>query len=265
MDGGKNRGQDKRPRGSKKAGKFFLFSASLLLSFSASQLLHSCATSFDRRGQFHRVQQGETLGRIAWAYRVSLQDLAELNGIEDPKAVTEGQKLYLPPRRPTRPRYKKLPWDQVEAKETLRPKEKRGRSQASLIPESVFTNHSRFHWPVDGKILSGFGIRNGRRHDGIDIQAQSGTPVKAADEGLVVFSNRMSGYGNLVLIRHRDNYFTGYAHNKANLARKGEKVKRGDLIAKVGQTGRATGPHLHFEVREGAKARNPLFFLPVIR
>ena len=72
----------------------------------------------------------------------------------------------------------------------------------------------------------------------------------------------MRGYGNLVLLKHGDDFFTVYAHNSVNLVKKGKRVKRGETIAKVGRTGRATGPHLHFEVREGTKARNPLFFLP---
>lgn len=100
-------------------------------------------------------------------------------------------------------------------------------------------------------------------HDGIDISVREGTPVRAATGGTVVYSdNRLSGYGNLVIIRHGKNLFTAYAHNQRNLVRKGDVVKRGDTIARAGQTGRITGPHLHFEVRHGSTAVDPLSYLP---
>jgi hypothetical protein len=120
-----------------------------------------------------------------------------------------------------------------------------------------------FIWPIDGIYMSGFGIRRGRRHDGIDLASKGGTPIKASANGEVVFSGRMRGYGNLVLVRHDGNYFTAYSHNRANLAEKGEKVKQGEVIAKVGRTGRATGNHVHFEIRKGQLAVNPLNYLPI--
>ncbi len=100
-------------------------------------------------------------------------------------------------------------------------------------------------------------------HDGIDIAAKAGTPIRAAGDGKVVFSSRLGGYGNTIIIRNADNFFTTYAHNKRNLAKKGQNVKKGDLIANVGATGNASGAHCHFEIRHRQKARNPLFFLPV--
>jgi cytochrome c-type biogenesis protein CcmE len=120
-----------------------------------------------------------------------------------------------------------------------------------------------FIWPLDnGTYMSGFGVRHGRRHDGIDLAAKSGTPIKAAADGEVVFSKRMRGYGRLILIKHKDNFFTAYAHNRENLVNKGKKVKQGQVIAKVGRSGRATGNHVHFEVRKGQQAVDPLNFLP---
>lgn len=120
-----------------------------------------------------------------------------------------------------------------------------------------------FTWPIDGIFMSGFGIRRGRRHDGIDIATKKGTPIKASADGEVVFSGRMRGYGNLVLVRHAGNYFTAYAHNQVNLAKKGSAVKQGEIVAKVGRTGRATGNHVHFEIRKGQLAVNPLNYLPI--
>lgn len=120
-----------------------------------------------------------------------------------------------------------------------------------------------FIWPLDKfTFMSGFGIRRGRRHDGIDIAAKGGTPVKASADGKVVFSGRMRGYGNLILLKHDNNYFTAYSHNRENLVNKGKNVKQGQVIAKVGRTGRATGNHVHFEIRQGQQAMDPLHFLP---
>jgi hypothetical protein len=121
----------------------------------------------------------------------------------------------------------------------------------------------QFIWPLDNCVyMSGFGIRHGRRHDGIDLAAKGGAPIHAAADGEVVFAKRMRGYGRLVLVKHRDNFFTAYAHNRANLVKKGDKVKQGQVIAKVGRSGRATGNHVHFEVRKGQAAVDPLNFLP---
>lgn len=133
---------------------------------------------------------------------------------------------------------------------------------ASRIPDAIEADHGRFSWPVEGEISSLYGVRRGRRHDGVDLRSPRGTPVRAADDGEVVYSKRLRGYGNLILLKHGDGFFTVYAHNAVNLVKKGAQVKRGQMISKVGSTGRATGPHLHFEVREGSKPRNPLFFLP---
>jgi len=218
----------------------------LAFFFLLSTLAAGCAISYDKKGSYHRVQSGETLWKIASVYRVSAQDMAELNNIEDGSKLEPGMKLYIPPR-PKGRSWKKLPQKDKE----------------NVYNAPIKFDRSRFIWPVDGKVMSGFGIRNGRRHDGIDISAKSGTHIVAAATGQVAFSGRLSGYGNMVIIKHADNFFSIYAHNSKNLVKKGKKVKQGDLIAYVGQTGRATGPHLHFEIRNRQKARNPLFFLPV--
>ncbi len=119
-----------------------------------------------------------------------------------------------------------------------------------------------FVWPVRGEVSSGFGERDGKPHDGIDIRAPKGTPVQASAAGEVVFAGKMSGYGNLLVIRHEQDYFTAYAHNDELEVKEGKKVTQGDLIAKVGDTGQATGYHLHFEIRQGSTPMNPLAFLP---
>jgi murein DD-endopeptidase MepM/ murein hydrolase activator NlpD len=128
---------------------------------------------------------------------------------------------------------------------------------------AVRCEKGKFIWPVQGTMTAQFGMDGKRSHDGIDISAPVGTPIRAADSGKVVYSdNRMSGYGNLIIIEHRDNFFTIYAHNKENLVQEEVVVKQGDIIARVGKTGNATGPHLHFEIRKGSRPLNPVQFLP---
>jgi murein DD-endopeptidase MepM/ murein hydrolase activator NlpD len=107
-----------------------------------------------------------------------------------------------------------------------------------------------------------YGVRAGQRHDGIDIAAPEGTPVGAAADGEVIFAGQQAGYGGVVILRHEGDLVTLYAHNARLLVKEGQRVRRGQRIATVGQTGRTTGPHLHFEVRAGTRPRNPLLYLP---
>jgi murein DD-endopeptidase MepM/ murein hydrolase activator NlpD len=129
------------------------------------------------------------------------------------------------------------------------------------------------NWPVDGIITSRFGIRGGRlvdgvvhggrMHDGIDIAAPEGTKVIASEAGTVIYAdNKQRGYGNMIMLKHDNGVVTIYAHNRENLVKEGDHVPKGQVIATVGQTGRADGPNLHFEVRVGVKPQNPLLYLP---
>ncbi|MBI5327351.1 MAG: peptidoglycan DD-metalloendopeptidase family protein [Deltaproteobacteria bacterium] len=126
-----------------------------------------------------------------------------------------------------------------------------------------YQTDKNFQAPVRGAVSSGYGFRKdpiagGRRfHYGIDIPAHEGTPVHPSSEGTVIFSGEKQGYGNIVEIRHDNGYVTSYAHNQKNLVKQGDRVKTSDIIAMVGRTGRATGPHLHFEVRIEGFAVNP--------
>ncbi|MBI5682875.1 MAG: peptidoglycan DD-metalloendopeptidase family protein [Deltaproteobacteria bacterium] len=121
-----------------------------------------------------------------------------------------------------------------------------------------------FNMPLKGEISSIYGIRKDpfvgeeRFHRGIDIAAQEGTSVHPAMDGVVIFSGEKEGYGNIVEIRHDNGYLTRYAHNQKNMVKEGDRVTTSDIIAAVGKTGRATGPHLHFEVRIEGFAVNPI-------
>lgn len=122
----------------------------------------------------------------------------------------------------------------------------------------------RFLWPVPHfyRVSSHFGPRGRKHHDGIDIPAPRGTPIVAVDAGVVIYSNNgIRGYGNMIVLAHGDDVFTVYAHNKKNKVKKGQRVERGQVIALVGNTGRSTGPHLHFEIRVKNKVRNPAQYL----
>lgn len=144
-----------------------------------------------------------------------------------------------------------------------------GKPAARLPKESIPNTEtsSEMRMPVDGRISSDFGTRrhpiygNMRFHHGIDIAAPEGTDVYPLRPGKVIFSGEQGGYGNVVLIDHGDGYITRYAHNKLNLVRAGDYVDTDTVIAKVGNTGLSTGPHLHFEVRYNGESVNPVALL----
>jgi murein DD-endopeptidase MepM/ murein hydrolase activator NlpD len=199
-----------------------------------------------RQGVYHTVKRHQTLWRICKTYGVDMGEVAWINGIRDKNKIRVGQRIFMPGA--TKVLKVNIYVEDVTA---------RGKSTA------VRYEKGKFVWPVQGTVTAPFGMDGKRRHDGIDISAPVGTPIRAADNGRVVYSdNKMRGYGNLIIIEHRDNFFTIYAHNKENLAEEEALVKRGDIIARVGKTGNATGPHVHFEIRKGSKPLNPAQFLP---
>ncbi len=129
----------------------------------------------------------------------------------------------------------------------------------------IRTAVSNWKWPVkDVSVTSEYGPRGESYHEGIDLRAKTGTPVYAAQSGKVLYSaSRIAGYGKMVVIRHRDGLSTVYAHNSRLLVKEGQVVKRGQRIALAGNTGASRGPHVHFEVRSGVVALDPLKFMPV--
>jgi murein DD-endopeptidase MepM/ murein hydrolase activator NlpD len=200
-------------------------------------------------GVVHVVRKGESLGRIARAYGLTAAELADVNGIEDPRDLRIGDELFVPAA--TRPRAvpPPAPGEPPEPEALARAPEPEGARPAALV------------WPVRGVLASRFGQRNGQPHEGIDVAAPEGTLVTAAAAGRVVFAGRQSGYGSLVILRHAGELLTVYAHASRLLVREGDEVAAGAAIARVGNTGRSTGPHLHFEVREGTRPRDPLRWL----
>ena len=120
-----------------------------------------------------------------------------------------------------------------------------------------------FRWPARGKVVTAFGAKaNGKSNDGINLAVPEGTPIKAADDGTVTYAgNELKTYGNLVLIKHANGYVTAYAHASELLVKRGDTIKRGQVIAKSGQSGEVQSPQLHFEIRKGQSPVDPLQFL----
>jgi murein DD-endopeptidase MepM/ murein hydrolase activator NlpD len=120
-----------------------------------------------------------------------------------------------------------------------------------------------FRWPVHGRVVSAFGSRtNGAQNDGINVAVPEGTPVKAAEDGVVAYAgNELKGYGNLVLVRHSNGYVSAYANASELLVKRGDSVKRGQTIARAGQTGNVSSPQLHFEIRKGSTPVDPTKYL----
>ena len=175
------------------------------------------------------VKKGESLWSISREYNVKLESIIAANNIKDASRISAGQQLRIP-----------------------------------NVP-GARSNICNFIWPVRGRITSPYGMRviSGRKdfHAGIDIGGPTGTNIVAAESGRVSYAGYMRGYGNVIILSHDGGYSTVYGHNSVNLVRKGQYVKRGSIIAKLGSTGNATGPHLHFEIRVSGKPVNPLSYL----
>lgn len=121
-----------------------------------------------------------------------------------------------------------------------------------------------FRWPVKGRVIANFGAKtNGQQNDGIDLAVPEGTAVRAAEDGVVAYAgSELKGYGNLILVRHSNGYVTAYAHASEIMVKRNDQVRRGQVIAKSGQTGNVSAPQLHFEIRKGSSPVDPIQHLP---
>ncbi len=218
-------------------------------------------------GSWYIVREGDTLADIATRAAVPLEDLIEINGLSKSDTVREGQIIYLLDadglRRPTRPR----PLAELDAHESAAPRaspSSKTPNQANWSPSSTT---APLRWPVaQPRLTSAFGQRQGRAHEGIDLGAPTGTPIYAAKEGSVLYAgDAVRGYGNMVVLQHAGDLLTVYAHNSVLLVKPGDKIASGQEIARAGQSGHATAPHLHFEVRRGQVPSDPLKYLPPLR
>jgi len=234
----------KRPSGIFQAILFFLW----LLPGCSSRIVTPPAPAPARStGFYHVVKAGENLFRIGKAYDVPYEELARINSIRDPGQIRIGQRIFVPGAA------RQLPVAIITPVET---------QATRTTPETTGNDSAALLWPVSGTVHSGYGPRGATFHDGIDIAAVEGTPIRAVEQGEVIYSDQLRGYGNIVIVRHDGGIISVYAHNQMNLVRQGQRVARGEEIARVGSTGRVTGPHLHFEIRKNNIAQDPLLYLP---
>lgn len=209
--------------------------------------LSACASG----GVYHKVKPGENLYRISKAYGMSPRQLARANRIKNPAKVKAGQKLWIPGAS-KKVAVRKAPSGKNKSKWSA--KAKNGKKKSRTYPDVKIA----FFWPLKGEVITAFGTVDGEIHDGIDIAANLGSPVKAAADGKVIYSGgEIKSYGNMVIVKHGGAYSTIYAQNKNNVVKKGQSVKAGELIAYVGNSARNNRPLLHFEIRKGKDALDP--------
>jgi len=246
---------------------------SLLVGGGLLLILAACA----RPGVYHVVEPGQTLYRIARTYRVDEASLAKANRISDPTRLEVGQRLYIPGatrtlRVPTSVSPQTSSPSKSPSKRQVSPtspavKAKPGTKQAPNLGKAEVIPGpppapGTFAWPVRGQVVTEFGAGGGQSQKGIEIAVPPGTPVAAAAAGKVIYSGEIRGYGNLVILEHADNFFTVYGFNMKNLVAVDSFVGQGDRIALSGSPSGGKSPRLHFEIRKGKTAANPIFFLP---
>jgi murein DD-endopeptidase MepM/ murein hydrolase activator NlpD len=242
---------------------------------------------------FHFVNHGDTLASIARKNHISAAELARANGLEPSAKLKLGTKLTVPGAKtaavgaPLAPApvaaapvaaalqpVAAAPAPATKMAAVTTPTQSARLAQATTNVEDkpaetpakaaeTTSSLPTFRWPVRGKVVTSYGAKtNGKSNDGINVAVPEGTPVKAAEDGVVAYSgNELKGYGNLVLVRHSNGYVTAYAHASELLVKRGDPIKRGQVIAKSGQSGEVASPQLHFEIRKGSSPVDPLQFL----
>ncbi len=241
-------------------------------------LLSACGTGY---GIYHDVAPGETFDGICEVYGINKASVARINNILDRSAVKAGDAIYIPGADSRRSAVSASRYDERPAKSQLVPAPpeaaKKIVPEKSVKPErkeppkqwsnekskALSSGKLKFIWPLKGKLLLKFVGKGDQVHDGIDIASTFAAPVKASASGRVIYSGSdIKGYGNMVILKHKGSYSSVYAHNSKNKVKKGSFVKAGDIIALVGKSGRINTPALHFEIRKGKNAVNPISLLP---
>src|SRR5580692_9159093 len=228
----------------------------------------------------HIVNHGDTLMSIARRNHISAGELARANGLDAGAKLKIGMKLNVPvkasaaavPVAPAAaaslPPATKMAAGPTDPQQKARLAQTTNVEEAQAIEAPVKSGEATgalptFRWPARGKVIAGYGAKtNGKANDGINLAVPEGTPVKAAEDGVVTYSgNELKNYGNLVLVHHSNGYVTAYAHASELLVKRGDTIKRGQVIAKSGQSGDVGSPQLHFEIRKGSSPVDPLQFL----
>lgn len=200
------------------------------------------------RARTHIVAKGDTGYSISRRYGVDVSALMRLNRIRPPYGLRIGQRLTLP----------------LQTRQAVVVANNSGRTPTPPPPPR---SGAGFAWPAYGKVISSYGPKAGGLHnDGINIRVSSGAPIRASDSGTVVYvGNELTGFGNLLLIRHAGGWVSAYGHNRELLVSRGQKVSRGQTVAKAGASGSVSSPQVHFELRKGSRAVDPQRYLPPAR
>lgn len=237
----------------------------------------------------HFVNHGDTLASIARKNHISAAELARANGLDPSAKLKLGTKLSVPgaktaavaapvaaapvagtlqpvvaaPVPATKMAAVAAPVQSARLAQATSNVEEKPVAEAPAKAAETTSALPTFRWPVRGKVVTSYGAKtNGKSNDGINLAVPEGTPVKAAEDGVVAYSgNELKGYGNLVLVRHSNGYVTAYAHASELMVKRGDTIKRGQVIAKSGQSGEVASPQLHFEIRKGSSPVDPLQFL----
>jgi murein DD-endopeptidase MepM/ murein hydrolase activator NlpD len=229
------------------------------------------------------VAPGDTLYKLSRLYKRPVAEIAKANHMEPQAPLKIGARLTIPGGRTSTASAKAAqpkatqakPLAAAAAKPAPAPKYTTASVEpapsanvvtpaveqpAPAAPAKAADATPSFRWPVKGRIIAGYGPKtNGQQNDGINLAVPEGTPIKAAEDGVVAYAgNELKGYGNLVLVRHSNGYVTAYAHAKELMVKRGDPIKRGQVIAKSGQTGNVDAPQLHFEVRKGPSPLDPV-------
>ncbi len=220
------------------------FKRNILVAGCVLSLLSGCATVEDhshiidrvaKKGVYHKVQEGETIWRIANTYQVKIFDIIESNNIPNVAHIEENQLIFIPG---------------VEQIYDI-----------ASVAADANVDDGGFSWPLRGKVSPYYGERKGREiSKGIGIMAQPGEKVKAARTGDVVFADQLAGYDYMIILDHLDGYFSVYAKNSKLLVKLGQRVNKGDPVAVIAESGRSNC--LYLEIRKNGKTDNPLFYLP---
>ena len=213
----------------------------------------------------HTVRPGQTLFRIAKTYGIPVADLVAANALDAGTPLSVGQTLVIPggfaaPELDGGAPAQSAPdtWGELETDAGTPPAATLDRSTTQ---PPLLSYQAPLQWPVRGVLYARFGKKGREPHDGIDLACPTGTPVKTAASGVVLYAGEQRGYGLLVVVDHGQNLVTVYAHNHDLRVKTGQVVRDGQVLATVGDSGRTSGPHLHFEVRKNGLAVDPLRML----
>jgi len=259
---------------------FRLFRCALLIAIFGLWFTPGCAAP---KGVYHTVQRGQTLYRIGQVYQVDVNQLARINRLTDRSQLDVGQRLFIP----GASSIKYVPATVVARNETsvklpinkpkkttntrtVRPsatasphKPVTAEASRPVIPVKTKVAKGTFVWPVRGAVLKKFGTNGSHANKGIEVAAPVGSSVVAAAAGKVTYSgDGITGFGNLIILKHDDSYFTVYGFNQTNLVKSGSFVSQGQKIALAGRPPTGGQARLHFEIRRGKEAVNPVPLLP---